>query len=153
MTQHRSHFFLDVDDDVSLTQIFGQAVHSDGEVSDFLLVKDCAWTSVRVSVGLTLPGCPGRVPAAANSGVRNTSPLDGEERQRHLVSQRRLRLLARCVAYIQRRRSAALVWQLLPRPRAQDRIGTCATAKPPEERTPREFPFITAFFLLALLIN
>ncbi len=28
-----------------------------------------------------------------------------------------------------------------------------ATAKPPEERTPREFPLISPFFFLALLIN
>jgi hypothetical protein len=35
MTQQRSHFFLDVDDDVRLTQIFGQAGVLSAKFLDF----------------------------------------------------------------------------------------------------------------------
>jgi hypothetical protein len=126
-------FFLDVDDDVRLAQIFRQPRILSAEQSanaagcggsrfrlhqDALLVLHAETTPLGFGnhFGIRRPDRPG---AGDCFGYRSTA----------------LRLAPlRCGSV----RSPSL---------------RSAPAKAPEERTPREFPFISSFFFLALLIN
>src|SRR4029077_423915 len=55
------------------------------------------------------------------STATSTDLRDAAERPGHLASQQPLRLLPGCVVYIQRCRSAALLWQLLLGPGERER--------------------------------
>src|SRR5438477_4145533 len=77
MTQQRSHFFLDVDDDVRLTQIFGQAGVLSAKFLDFFFHRlrlDC-------DPGSELRGFPGPALAASKSAETSTDLRGGEGRQ------------------------------------------------------------------------
>src|SRR5260370_32920987 len=92
---------------------------SDGEASDFLLLAGCGWTSARVSAESEPRGFHGPALAASRPADTSTDLRGGAGRPGHLASPQRLRLLAGCVAYIQRCRSAASVWQPLRNPAAK----------------------------------
>src|SRR6266513_5079824 len=95
------------------------------------------------------------------SAETSTDLRGGEGRPGHLASSQQLRLLLGCVVCTPLCRSAASVWQLLRDPAAKpapDRRPVwlpphSAAAKPPRETTtPRELPFISVCFFLALLL-
>src|SRR5260370_21092017 len=112
------HCFLQLSADLH------SSAHSDGEASDFLLLAGCAWTSARVSAESEPGGFHGPALAASRPAETSTDLRGGAGRPGHLVSPQRLRLLAGCVAYIQRCRSAASLGNHFGiRPRSQHRIG------------------------------
>src|SRR6266480_1054489 len=120
----------------------------------------CAWTSARVSVGQSLEDSLGPLSPPV-SQQRRVQTLAAEKGAKALASSQRLRLLVRCVVCTPLCRSAASVWQLLRDPAAKpapDRRPVwlpphSAAAKPPRETTtPRELPFISVCFFLALLL-
>ena len=79
MTQQRSHFFLDVDDDVRLTQIFGQAGVLSAKFLDL-------FHRLRLDFGPRFCGSeprgfPGPALAASKSAETSTDPRGGEGRQ------------------------------------------------------------------------
>src|SRR5260370_3753087 len=107
------HCFLQLSADLH------SSAHSDGEASDFLLLAGCGWTSARVSAESEPRGFHGPAVAASRPADTSTELRGGAGRPGHLASPQRLRLLAGCVAYIQRCRSAASVWQPLRNPAAK----------------------------------
>ena len=88
MTQQRSHFFLDVDDDVRLTQIFGRDDRSGDEAFGLRLPGDCAWISARVSAESKPRGFHRPVRAANRTAGMSTDLPGGESRRRRRVAQR-----------------------------------------------------------------
>ena len=109
MTQQRSHFFLDVDDDVRLTQIFGQTCVLAAQLLVLLIHRMALGLRSRASAESALRGC--RWPAhAARLPAATSTSLPGEAEPRYrLVWQRRPRLPAGCPVCIPRCRYAAWV--------------------------------------------
>src|SRR5260370_20330807 len=107
------HCFLQLSADLH------SSAHSDGEASDFVLLAGCAWTSAGVSAESEPRGFHGPALAASRPAETSTDLRGGAGRPGHLASPQRLRLLAGCVACIQRCRSAASVWQPLRNPAAK----------------------------------
>ncbi len=124
MTQPPSHFFLDVDDDVRLRQIFGQAGVLSAKFLDFFFHRLRLDFGPRFCGGQSLEDSLGALSPPVSQQRRVQDLRGGEGRQGQLTSSQRLRLLVRCVVCTPLCRSPASVWQLLRDP----------AAKPPDRR-------------------